>query len=80
MSVRAIRAAHAFDGARFLPGGATVLLDGEWIVGVESGRFEVAGDVEVTEYAGLPGLIDCHTHLVGDATVGGLERAGVLPP
>ena len=26
----------------------------------------------------LPGLVDCHTHLVADATVGGLERAGTV--
>ena len=27
----------------------------------------------------LPGLIDCHTHLVADATFGGLERAAAMP-
>jgi len=26
----------------------------------------------------LPGLIDCHTHLVADATWGGLERAATM--
>ena len=26
--MQAIRAAHAFDGTRFLPGGATVLVEG----------------------------------------------------
>jgi imidazolonepropionase-like amidohydrolase len=79
--VYGIRAAHAFDGTRFLPGGATVLLDGDRIVGVESGRVGLPEGVEVAEYAGtvLPGLIDCHTHLVADATVGGLERAGAMP-
>ena len=77
---RAIRAAHAFDGTRFLPGGATVLLDGDRIVGVETGRVEVSDGVEVTEHAGtvLPGLIDCHTHLVADATYGALERAAAM--
>jgi imidazolonepropionase-like amidohydrolase len=77
----AIRAAHAFDGTRFLAGGATVLLDADRIVGVEAGRADLPDGVELTEYAGtvLPGLIDCHTHLVADATVGGLERAGVMP-
>jgi imidazolonepropionase-like amidohydrolase len=77
----AIRAAHAFDGTRFLPGGATVLLDGDRILGVETGRVDLPERVEVTEYAGtvLPGLIDCHTHLVADATFGGLERAGAMP-
>ena len=56
--MHAIRAAHAFfDGARFLPEGATVLLDGDQIVGVETGRVDVPDGVEVTQYAGtvLPG-------------------------
>lgn len=80
--MRALRAAHAFDGVRFLPGGATVVLDAGRIVGVEPGRVDLPDDVEVAEYPGtvLPGLIDCHTHLVADATFGGLERAGTMPP
>jgi imidazolonepropionase-like amidohydrolase len=79
--MRAIRASHAFDGTRFLPGGATVLVDADRIVGVETGRADLPDGVEVTEYAGtvLPGLVDCHTHLVADATFGGLERAGAMP-
>jgi imidazolonepropionase-like amidohydrolase len=68
--MHAIRAAHAFDGNRFLPGGATVVVDGDRIVGVETGRDGLPADVEVAAYAGtvLPGLIDCHTHLVADCT------------
>jgi imidazolonepropionase-like amidohydrolase len=79
--MHATRAAHAFDGTRFLPGGATVLVEAGRIVGVETGRAELPDGVEVTEYAGtvLPGLVDCHTHLVADASFGGLERAGALP-
>jgi imidazolonepropionase-like amidohydrolase len=78
--MHAVRAAHAFNGSVFLPGAATVLIDRDRIVGVESGQFDVPDDVELTEYAGtmLPGLIDCHTHLVADATVGGLERVGAM--
>lgn len=78
--MHAIRAAHAFDGSRFLPGGATVVVDGDRIVGVETGRGGLPADVEVAAYAGtvLPGLIDCHTHLVADCTFGGLERAGEM--
>lgn len=78
--MHAIRSAHAFDGTRFLPGGATVLIEGDRIVGVETGRVDLPDRVEVTEYAGtvLPGLIDCHTHLVADATLGGLERVGTM--
>jgi hypothetical protein len=48
----AIRAAHAFDGSRFLRGCATVYLDAGRIVGVETGRAELPDGVEVAEYAG----------------------------
>jgi imidazolonepropionase-like amidohydrolase len=76
----AVRAVHAFDGERFLRGGATVLVEGERIVAVELFDHLVPTGVEVEEHRGtlLPGLIDCHTHLVADSTVGGLERAGVM--
>jgi imidazolonepropionase-like amidohydrolase len=76
----AVRAAHAFDGERFLPGGATVVVQGERILGVEPFEYAVPHGVELQEFAGtvLPGLIDCHTHLVADCTVGGLERASAL--
>ncbi len=78
--MHAIRAAHAFDGTQFLPGGATVVVDGDRIVGVHTGRVDLPDGVEVTEYDGtvLPGLFDCHTHLVADSTFGGLERAGTM--
>jgi imidazolonepropionase-like amidohydrolase len=78
--MRAIRAAHAFDGVRFLPGGATVLVEGDRVIGIESGGHPLPDDVPVLEHSGtiLPGLIDCHTHLVADATIGGLERAGEM--
>jgi imidazolonepropionase-like amidohydrolase len=78
--MHAIRAAHAFDGTRFLREGATVLVDGDRIVGVETGRMDVPDGVELSDYDGtvLPGLFDCHTHLVADATIGGLERAGAM--
>jgi imidazolonepropionase-like amidohydrolase len=77
----AIRAAHAFDGTRFLPGGATVLFDEDRIVGVETGRADLPDGVEVRTYEGtvLPGLIDCHTHLVADTTFGGLECVETMP-
>ncbi len=76
----AVRAPHAFDGERFLPGGATVVVQGERILGVEQFGFAVPDGVEVQEFEGtvLPGLIDCHTHLVADSTVGGLERSPAL--
>ncbi|QGN32717.1 amidohydrolase family protein [Microlunatus sp. Gsoil 973] len=76
----AIRADHAFDGTRFLPSGATVIIDGERIVGVEPARCELPDGIEVAECSGtlLPGLIDCHTHLIADGTFGGLERTATM--
>ena len=76
----AVRASHAYDGERFLDNGVTVLVDGDQIVGVEAGGFEVPDGIEVTSYDGtlLPGLIDAHVHLVSDGEMGSLERAGTL--
>jgi imidazolonepropionase-like amidohydrolase len=78
--MQALYAEHVFDGTRFLPAGATVIVDGERIVGVESARVDLPDGVDRAEYPGtlLPGLVDCHTHLVADATFGGLELAGAL--
>jgi imidazolonepropionase-like amidohydrolase len=78
--MHAIRATHAFDGTQFLRSGVTVLVDGDRIAGVHTGRVDLPGGVEVTEYDGtvLPGLFDCHTHLVADATLGGLERVATM--
>jgi imidazolonepropionase-like amidohydrolase len=77
--VQAFRAAEAFDGSAFL-GPTTVLVDGESIVGVERGVPDLPDSVEVSTYDGtlLPGLFDCHVHLVADSTLGGLERAGSM--
>lgn len=77
--MQALRAAQAFDGSAFL-GPTTVVVDGESIVGVERGHPEVADAVKVVTYDGtlLPGLFDCHVHLVADSTLGSLERAGSL--
>jgi imidazolonepropionase-like amidohydrolase len=78
--VQAVRAARAFDGSRFLPDGATVLHEDGRIVDVRSGRAVLPDHVDVTDHPGtvLPGLVDCHTHLVADASFDGLERAGVM--
>ncbi len=75
--MRALQAAEVFDGSAFL-GPATVLVDGETIVGVENGHHDPPDGAEVTTYDGtlLPGLFDCHVHLVASSTVGSLERAG----
>jgi imidazolonepropionase-like amidohydrolase len=75
--MHAFRAAQVFDGSAFI-GPATVLVDGETIVGVERGHHDPPDGVEVTTYEGtlLPGLIDCHVHLVSNGDIGSLERAG----
>lgn len=78
----ALRADHAFDGTRFVPGGATVLVEGERIVGVEAGGFPLPEDCPVSSYAGtlLPGLVDAHVHLVSSGAVGALEAVGAQSP
>ncbi|HEY7816328.1 MAG TPA: amidohydrolase family protein [Nakamurella sp.] len=66
----AIRCSALFDGTSLLTGGATVVMDGASIVGVEAGHPDVAADVEVVEFGDatlLPGLIDTHVHLVTDS-------------
>jgi imidazolonepropionase-like amidohydrolase len=82
----ALRAGRAYDGARFLPDGATVVVEGERIVGVETAAFRTPDDVPVTDVDGtlLPGLVDCHVHLVASGafpgTPGSLEWAGTATP
>ena len=78
--MRAVRAPVAFDGDRFVDGGATVLFDGPKIVGVEPYGFEPPAGVEVESYAGtvLPGLVDAHVHLVADSLPGRLEAVGTM--
>lgn len=75
--MRALRAPAAFNGERFMPGGATVIVQDGVIKGVESAGYEVPADCLVTTFEGtmLPGLFDAHVHLVSDSTLGGLERA-----
>jgi imidazolonepropionase-like amidohydrolase len=65
-----VRAAHAFDGSRFLTGGSQVLVDGGLIVAVDPPRSPYPDGWPVIDHpAGtvLPGLIDTHVHLVGGA-------------
>lgn len=75
--VHAIRSTHAFDGERFVPSSATVLVEDERIVGVHPFAHRRPDDFEVLEHHGtlLPGLIDCHSHLVVDTSLGVLECA-----
>ena len=75
----AIRAPQVYDGAVFR-GAATVLVEGEHIVAIEPGHPDPPDGAEVATYDGtlLPGLFDCHVHLVADSTPGGLERTGEM--
>jgi imidazolonepropionase-like amidohydrolase len=77
--MQALRAGQLFDGSAFV-GPATVLVDGEQILGVEHGHPDLPDGTPVTAYDGtvLPGLFNCHVHLVADSTIGGLERAGEM--
>lgn len=66
----AIRCAELFDGTSMLTGGATVVIDGGTIVGVESGHPPLGAAVDVRDdgpVTVLPGLIDTHVHLVTDS-------------
>jgi imidazolonepropionase-like amidohydrolase len=75
--MHAYRAARAFDGERFLVGGATVLVDGTTIAGVEPASAAVPAGCPVTDLPGttlLPGLIDAHVHLCGDSSMQALDR------
>jgi imidazolonepropionase-like amidohydrolase len=81
--VIAIRCSRLFTGERFSGGPATVLLDGEKIVGVESRDVELDESWRVYDYPSttvLPGLIDTHVHLVADSEVGALDRVPGLGP
>jgi imidazolonepropionase-like amidohydrolase len=74
--VHAYRADHAFDGARVLDGGALVLVDDGRIVGVEPARAAPPDGCPVTHLPGttlLPGLVDTHVHLCGDASPTALD-------
>jgi imidazolonepropionase-like amidohydrolase len=77
--MHAWRAAQVYDGTSFL-GPATVLVQGDSIVGVEAGHPDLPVGTPVTTYDGtlLPGLIDCHVHLVATSVIGSLEHAGAV--
>jgi len=72
----AIRATSVFDGSAFGTEGATVIVEGGHIAAVEAPSFALPVECPVLDHPGtlLPGLIDTHTHLVGDSALGALDR------
>lgn len=80
--MHALRARHCFDGGRFLPGGATVVVDEGRIRGVEAFGAGLPDGCDVTTYDGtlLPGLVDVHTHLVTDSGLNALDRVAAYSP
>lgn len=74
--MRAVRAERFFDGEQFRRSGATVLVAGGKVVGVEPFGFDPPPGCPVLSYTGtlLPGLIDAHTHLVTDSGPMALDR------
>src|SRR3954447_6010750 len=71
------RAATAFDGNRFLPDGALVLVDAGTIVAVEPATAPAPAGCQGTEIAGttpLPGLVDAHVHLCADDSPRALDQ------
>lgn len=73
----AIRAGTAFDGERYLPGGALVVLDGARIAAVQpagTGPPDGCDVLDAPNGTVLPGLIDAHVHLCADGTNGTLDR------
>ena len=72
-----VRAPRGFDGECVLPGGVSVLVDDGRIAAVEAADAPLPDGWPVAEFADttiLPGLIDAHVHLCGDAGPGALER------
>ncbi|MFW3171235.1 amidohydrolase family protein [Geodermatophilus sp. CPCC 206100] len=81
--MRAYRAQRAFDGERFLPGGALVLVEGGTLTGVEAGSAAAPAGCPVTELPDttlLPGLVDTHVHLCADTGPRALDQLGELSP
>jgi imidazolonepropionase-like amidohydrolase len=81
--MRGYRAPRAFDGERFLDGGALVLVEGSTIVGVEPGTTPAPEGCPVTDLPRgtlLPGLIDTHVHLCADGGPRALDQVPELDP
>jgi imidazolonepropionase-like amidohydrolase len=81
--MRGYRAPRAFDGDRFLDGGALVLVEDGVIAGVEPATATAPEGCPVTDVPGgtlLPGLVDTHVHLCGDGGPRALDQIPELDP
>jgi imidazolonepropionase-like amidohydrolase len=77
VDVHGYRAPRAFDGTRFLPGGALVLVEDDRIRAVEPGTAPAPEGCPVTDLPAatlLPGLVDTHVHLCADGSPRALDR------
>jgi imidazolonepropionase-like amidohydrolase len=73
----AIESDAVFDGERFLPDGAVVIVEGRRVRSVNPRATELPVGCEVLRFPGttlLPGLIDMHVHLCCDSGAGALDR------
>jgi imidazolonepropionase-like amidohydrolase len=73
----AIESDAVFDGERFLPDGAVVIVEGRQVRSVNPRATELPVGCEVLRFPGttlLPGLIDMHVHLCCDSGAGALDR------
>jgi imidazolonepropionase-like amidohydrolase len=81
--MRGYRAPRAFDGERFLDGGALVLVEDGVIAGVEPATAAAPEGCPVTDVPGgtlLPGMVDTHVHLCGDGGPRALDQLPELDP
>jgi imidazolonepropionase-like amidohydrolase len=81
--MKAFRAARLFDGEGFVTDGGTVLVEDGTVVAVEASFPDLPEHVATVDFGDatlLPGLIDTHTHLVGDSGVGALDRVAGYSP
>jgi imidazolonepropionase-like amidohydrolase len=75
--VLAVRAGHAFDGDRFLPGGVTLLVEDGRITAVDGPAAPVPDGFQLLDLPRstlLPGLLDTHVHLCADSGAAALDR------
>jgi len=76
----ALHCGHLIDtDAGKLLGASTIVIEGDKVKEVRSGRVDVAGAkvVELNDATCLPGLIDSHTHLTSQTSPTRVRRPGV---